>query len=86
MVCSNFAIVYRIATALTLIIYEYVHLKDPGYVPHDGIFYTDQEEEVILPNAPSLLTDFSRRVVGPTPNSRIIIIHSMRCSIRGRIS
>lgn len=34
----------RIVTATTIILYFVTQRKDPGYIPHDAVFFTDQNE------------------------------------------
>jgi len=34
----------RIIGAVTLVLYFIAHLMDPGYIPHDAVFFTEQEE------------------------------------------
>jgi hypothetical protein len=36
--------VYRVVVGITMAFYLFIHFKDPGYVPYDAIFFTDQEQ------------------------------------------
>lgn len=38
---------FRLNVVCVIAFYFVTHLRDPGYVPHDAVFFTDQEEEVV---------------------------------------
>jgi len=39
--------ILRVDVVVTIAFYFVTHLKDPGYVPHDAVFYTENDDVII---------------------------------------